>query len=966
MKKKSIIKHEPGIDFPIIGIGASAGGLEALEKFFSKMPPDTGAAFIVIQHLSPDHKTNMDAILHRYTGMDVLKVEDGMKIEQNHVYVNPPNRLVGVFGRSFQLLLPEASEPKTLTIDYFFHSLAEDQRERAIAVILSGTGMDGSQGIKSIKAHGGMTIAQEKEQAKYSGMPASAIETGLIDTVLKVENMAEEIIRYTAHPYYHPGKKTVSDIELKTRVQKVLYLIMKRTGHDFSNYKPTTILRRIEKRMALHHIERTEDYVRFIQNDNSEADILFKEMLIGVTGFFREPDAFVFLSEKIIPDLINQAQPSTPLRVWVAGCATGEEAFSLAILIVEAMEALQKHVPVQIFASDLDPIAVEFARKATYPESIADSVKPERLKRFFLKHEGSYRLKKQIRDMIVFAVHNIIKDPPFSKLDLLSCRNLLIYLDSAAQNKLIPLFYFTLKEDGVLLLGPSENIGEHVDLFAPVNAKLKIFTRKKGASYNTALLKRIDSIGAIEQKFPVEPKKAWDSSEIHGIVERMVLESYAPPGIIINEAFDILYFIGKTDPYLTPPNGEPNYSILGMVREELRYRLTPVLHRAVSQKKSARIENISFKAEGAPAMQINIAITPLVESIGHQSLFLILFEREQQLKKKGSVKDKASRRGRADLLEHELRAVKEQLQGTIEEFEVSQEEFKSTNEELQSLNEELQSTIEELETSKEEIQSTNEELITVNSELQNKVEELSAVNNDINNLLAGTEIGTMFLDGGLCIKRFNPEIKKIFNLIPSDIGRPVGDITSNIPYDALQQDARTVLDTLTRKEAELRDRTGNWYKMSILPYRTVENIISGVVVTFVDITKIKMYEIESENARILAESVVDTTTQPLMILDGGLNVVKANRALYAMFNLIPDDIIGKRLYDIGNGTWAIPELRQLIEEIIPKDKKIYQYPVPFEFSSGETKKLFLNACKIDQEEDRPDLILLIIEENVKI
>jgi two-component system, chemotaxis family, CheB/CheR fusion protein len=965
MKKTTSKTRGAETGFPIIGIGASAGGLEALELFLSKMPPDSGSAFIIIQHLSPDHETNMDAILRKHTAMEVKKIEDGQAIQRNHVYVNPPNKQVGIFNRSFQLLDQDVRGRLNLPIDYFFQSLAEDQRERAIGIILSGTGMDGSQGIKSIKAQGGMTIAQDTKQAKYDGMPGSAIQTGYIDIVLKAENMAEEIVRYITHPYYHPERKPVNETEHKNHIQKILYLIMKKTGHDFKNYKQNTVRRRIEKRMALHHIEKLEDYVRFIQKESSEVDILFKEMLISVTGFFRDPEAFDLLGEKVLPDLLNQLPPDSSIRVWVAGCATGEEAFSLAMMFLEVMDALQKHFAVQIFASDIDPDAIESARRATYPESIVTSISPQRLKRFFLKHDDSYLVKKQIRDMVIFAVHNIIKDPPFSKLDLVSCRNLLIYLDAQLQGKVIPLFHYTLKENGILMLGSSESIGGFTDLFSSINTKLRIYRRKKGRTENIFLPKNKYNDSWNEQALVPAAMKDVHDYEFRKQVEKLVVETYAPPALLINDMYQILYFIGSTDLYITPPSGEPSFNLMHMVREDIRHKLTPALHRAVSQKSEVRVDNVRINATGDGTRNINIIITPLVETFPQQNLFLVVFESASRPAKKSAVKKKTSRREKINpdnvILEQELLSTKEQLQAAIEQFEVSHEEFKSTNEELQSLNEELQSTIEELETSKEELQSTNEELITVNSELQNKVAELSVVNNDINNLLASTEIGIMFLDGKLCIKRYNPDMTKIFNLIQSDIGRPISDITNNVLYDALPQDSKAVLDTLIRKNAEVQDRTGRWYAMSILPYRTLDNIIDGVVITFVDTTKMKMYEIDSENARALAESIVETTTQPILLLDSNLMVLQANRSFYGMFKIIPDDIMGKRLYDVNNKAWDIPELRTLLEEIIPNDKKIRQYPITHNFGADGITKVLLNGCRIELGGNKPNLILLTIE-----
>jgi len=852
--------------FPIVGIGASAGGLEALEGFFSHVPSEPNMAFVVIQHLAPKHKSVMDSLLKRRTQMDVLAAEDGRKIEPNCVYLNPPDKDVAIMGGALHLIEPVERHGIRLPIDYFFRSLAQDQREKAICIVLSGTASDGTLGVRAIKGEGGMAMAQEEKQAQYNSMPKSAIDTGLVDFILPVEKMSEELIRYTKHPYIKASEKiTDTEERFEATLSKIFLAVRATTGHDFSNYKQSTTRRRIQRRMAVHQIDDITDYLRYLQKNPAEVGVLDKDLYIRVTNFFRDTDGFDALNQKVILNLLKGKQAESSLRVWVPGCASGEEAYSIAILFTEAMESLKKKFDIQIFATDIDAESIERARGAAYPESIAADVSDERLKHFFKIEENTYRLKKQIRDMVVFAVQNLIKDPPFSKLDLVSCRNLLIYMDAELQKKIIPLFHYTLNKDGFMFLGSSESIGGFADLFAPVDTKWKIFKRKtsiveKVAGYVPPLFYE----GVFEQNRGVEVKEGAAAAKIRQLAEKVILEHYATPCVLIDEKYNILYFHGKTDTFLSSPAGEPSFNILNMIRDDLRYGLGTILHQAIKQKKTAVAQGLQIKRDDG-FLTVDLQVRPLMKPEAIQGLLMVTFEAKKPPEKpeKRGKKKKAPEAGEGNIdarvisLEQELQSTKEYLQTTVEELEASNEELKSSNEELQSTNEELQSTNEEMETSKEELQSTNEELGTVNAELQGKMDEVSRSNDDLNNLFASTEVGTIFLDTELRIKSFTPSASKIFNLIKTDIGRSISDLSPKITYEDIHKDAQGVLKTLSQKETEIQTAEGEWFSMRLLPYRTLENVIDGVVMTFVNVNKIKQAEEDLKKANEMIKTLYE-------------------------------------------------------------------------------------------------------------
>ena len=864
------------LEFPVVGIGASAGGLAAFEAFFSGMPADTdpGMAFVLVQHLAPDHKSILTELVKRYTRMEVFEVADGMAVKPNCAYIIPPNRDMALLNGTLQLLEPAAPRGHRLPIDFFFRSLAQDQRERAIGIVLSGTGSDGTQGVRAIKGEGGMAMAQNPKSTEYDGMPTSAIATGLVDYVLPAAEMPAQLIAYVAHAFGKaPLPVSPPAPKAEDTLKKIFLLLRAQTGHDFSQYKQSTIIRRVERRLAVHQIERLDEYVRYLQQTPADVEALFRDLLIGVTSFFRDPLAFEALQEQAIPRLFAGKPTGASIRVWVPGCSTGEEAYSLAILLQERMKELKQNFKLHVFATDIDRRAIEWARAGIYPVSIAGDISPERLARFFSQEpDGSaYRIQKGIRDSVIFSEQDAIKDPPFSKLDLVSCRNLLIYMGGELQKKLIPLFHYALNPGGMLFLGTSETVGEFVDLFATLDRKSKLYQRREEA----AGARRTGFLPLMPEDAPVARPSGKAVGEgklpVRELTERALLEQFAPPGAVVNERGDIFYLHGRTGKYLEPAPGEAGMNILRMAREGLRPGLTTALHKAVALNAPVRHPGLRIRSNGDFTI-VNLTVQPVPagpDSDLAAKLFLVVFEDAPtpgpQPSETAAVLDaggEASENAtdvdaRVATLKQELRAKEEYLQTTNEELATSNEELRSANEEMQSVNEELQSTNEELETSKEELQSVNEELATVNTELQNKVADLSRSNNDMNNLLAGTGIGTIFVDHQLRIQRFTPAATQVINLILTDVGRPVGHIVSNlVGYDRLVADVREVLDSLVPKEFEVQTQTGAWYLLRIRPYRTLENVIEGAVITFNEITELKKAKAALRESEVLLRLAV--------------------------------------------------------------------------------------------------------------
>jgi chemotaxis methyl-accepting protein methylase len=848
--------------FPIVGLGTSAGGLEALEHFLSHVPKGSGLALVIVQHLDPTRKGIMPELLQRHTGMKVIQVKDRTLVQPNCVYVIPPNKDMSLLHGVLHLLEPTSPRGLRLPIDFFLRSLAQDRQEHSIGVILSGMGSDGTLGLRAIKEKGGVVLVQDPATAKFDGMPRSAMDAGLADIVAPVDDLPARILAYLKRTPLARTPEAPLEDKTQSALEKAIILLRTHTGHDFSLYKRNTLHRRIERRMGIHQIHKIAGYVRYLQENSQELDLLFKELLIGVTSFFRDPAAWDELRKKILPALIASRTDGQVMRAWVAGCSTGEEAYSLAMVFKEVVEKLKprKKISLQVFATDLDKDAIDKARQGIYPENICADVTPERMSRFFTKEENGCRVRKEIREMVIFAPQSLIMDPPFTKLDILSCRNLLIYLAPEMQKKLFPLFHYSLTPGGVLFLGSAETVGTFTDLFAPLNQKLRLFRRT-----TTAL--RSDPIEFPSSFAPPLPAgaeplaAAKPNASLQSLADHLVLERYAAPTVLVNDKGNILYVSGRTGKYLEPAAGKANWNIFAMAREGLRYELSNAFHKALEQETAVVIRGLQLGANGTKQL-VDISVQRLAEPEALRGLVLIAFtDAPAPLESvapghSGPTGKNSARRTRVAELQRKYQQARLEAQSIREEMQTSQEELRSTNEEQQSTNEELQSTNEELTTSKEEMQSLNEELQTVNNELQSKVDELSRANNDMKNLLNSTDIATLFLDKNLNVRRFTTQATKIIKLIPGDVGRPITDLASDLLYPELTSDAREVLRKLGFAEKPITTRDGRWFTVRIMPYRTLDDRIDGLVITFADITVAKTLEAKLRGQHAMLEKHV--------------------------------------------------------------------------------------------------------------
>jgi len=853
---------QASVSFPIVGIGASAGGLEALEQFLGRVPASSGMAFVVIQHLDPTHKGIMDELLQRVTGMKVVQVKDRTKVRPDCVYVIPPNKDMSILRGVLHLLEPAAPRGLRLPIDFFLRSLAQDQQERSIGVILSGMGSDGTLGLRAIKEKAGVVLVQEPTTAKFDGMPRSAIDAGLADIVAPVDELPGKIVAYLHRTPLIARPEVALEDKTQSAVDKVVILLRANTGHDFSFYKRNTLCRRIERRMGIHQIDKMAAYVRYLQENSQELDLLFKELLIGVTNFFRDPAAWEQLRTEAIPSLLASRSPGHALRAWTPGCSTGEEAYSLAIVFKEASEEVKpkRNFALQIFATDLDRDAIDSARQGLFPDNIAADVSPERLGRFFTKEDRGYRVRKEIREMVIFAPQNLIMDPPFTKLDLLSCRNLLIYLTPEVQKKLIPLFHYSLSPGGILFLGSAETIGGFTDLFAPLSGRSRLF-RRTGSTLRPQPLEFPPSFSEALPSGPEARPPAKPPLSLQSLADQLVLQRYAPPAVLVNEKGDIFYVSGRTGKYLEPAAGKANWNLFAMTREGLRYELSAAFQKALRQNDRISLHGLKVGTNGGE-QYVDVTVQRLEEPGPLQGLVMIVFtDVAAPVAAKTSLQTPKPH-ARSAALEQELVQVRAEARATHEEMQTSQEELRSANEELQSTNEELQSTNEELTTSKEEMQSMNEELQTLNAELQAKVDELSQAGNDMKNLLESTDIATLFLDKELRVRRFTTQATKIIKLIPGDVGRPITDLVSDLNYPTLAADVRSVLRSLAATEKEAATRDGRWFTVRIMPYRTLDDRIDGVVITFADITAAKTLESQLRDKQAaLEERVADQSAK---------------------------------------------------------------------------------------------------------
>jgi two-component system CheB/CheR fusion protein len=963
--------------FPIVAIAASAGGLEAFTQVLRHLLTDTGMAFVLIQHLDPNHKSLLSEILGRTTTMPVTEVRDGVTVEPNQVYIIPPNTKMILCQGVLQLTAREKVHGKYMPADAFFTSLAADRGHKAIAVVLSGADGDGSLGLKAIKAAGGVTFAQCEDTAKFDSMPNTAVATGNVDFVLPPQKIAEELVNLSRNPFISNSLPAIAIEKLPPEpgdaLATIFVLLRSQTGVDFSHYKPNTLDRRIQRRMLLYKLQRLEDYAQYLQENPSEVKALYEEILIHVTHFFRDPEAFEVLKERVFPTIIQNKSIELPIRIWVAGCSTGEEVYSIAISLLEFLSNKVTSPPIQIFATDISEIAIDKARTGIYAENQMVEVSPERRRRFFNAIEGGgYQINKAVRELCVFARQDLGSDPPFSNLDLISCRNVLIYLDETLQKRILPIFHYSLNPTGFLLLGTSESTGKYSDLFTLIDKKYKVYAKKLTAIRPTFLFITSNyPIVKVDESKPTNENPS-DEFDLEKKTDQLILNRYASVGVVINDKMDVLQFRGEIDLYLKLVPGKPSINLFKMVREGLLIELRATIYQAQRQKILVRREGLRIE-EGDFSKIINLEVIPFNPGTGEEFYFLVLFESAPPTINNPSTVNPESEE-QSDLAQEIVRlrlelvtAIKERaatqdyLQAVIQEQEHINQDLKVANEEILSSNEELQSTNEELETAKEEIQATNEELNTTNEELRSRNLELHQVNNDLTNLLASINIPILILTLDLRIRRFTPMAQRLFNLIPTDAGRPLSDIRANLDVPELKALILEVLDTLSIKELEVQTLGGHWYNLRIRPYRTTENKIDGVVLVLIDIDVLKRSAVTLEEARNYAEGIVETVQVPLIVLDADFRVNKANRSFYKTFQVSPLETAQSLIFELGNGQWNLPGLRSLLEDILANDSSIENWEVEHRFERIGKKTMLLNGWKII-EQGEAERILLAIED----
>ncbi|MBD2243698.1 chemotaxis protein CheB [Nostoc sp. FACHB-888] len=960
--------------FPVVGIAASAGGLEAFTELLKHLLTDTGMAFVLIQHLDPNHKSLLSDILARTTQMPVIEVEDGVSVEPNKVYVIPPNTKMMLSGGVLQLTPREKVQGKYMPADAFFTSLAADRGHKAIAVILSGSDGDGSLGLKAIKAGGGVTFAQCEDTAKFNSMPNTAVATGNVDFILPPQKIAEELIILSRNPFISkslPLSAIEKLPEQRDTLAIIFVLLRSATGVDFSHYKPNTLDRRIQRRMLLYKLERLEDYAQFLQENPSEVKALYEEILVHVTYFFRDPEAFQLLKERVFPTIIQNKSPELPIRIWVAGCSTGEEVYSIAISLLEFLSDKVTLPPIQIFATDISEIAIEKARSGIYIENQMVEVSQERRRRFFnALEDGGYQISKAVRELCVFARQDLGSDPPFSNLDLISCRNVLIYLDETLQKRILPIFHYSLNATGFLLLGTSESTGKYAELFTQMDKKNKIYAKK--------LIVNRPILSFVASNYPIakvdEPKLTNENPsnefDLDRKTDQLILNHYAPVGVVINNKMEVLQLRGEIDLYLKVSPGKPSLNLFKMVRQGLLVELRATIYQAQRQKTLVKKQGLQIE-EGDISRIINLEVIPFKPSTHEEFYFLVLFEEAspevknlnavnpESLEQPNLEREIVRLRQEIANANQERAATQEYLQAVIQEQEHINQDLKVANEEILSSNEELQSTNEELETAKEEIQATNEELNTTNEELRSRNLELHQVNNDLTNLLGSINIPILILTLDLRVRRFTPMAQRLFNLIPTDAGRPLSDIRANLNIPDLETLILEVLDTLSIKELEVQTLGGHWYNLRIRPYRTTENQIDGVVLVLIDIDGLKRNAESLEQARNYAEAIVETVQVPLIVLDSDFRVNKANRSFYETFQVSPAETAQSLIFGLGNGQWNLPGLQQILEDILVNDTTIQNLEVEHYFEQIGQKTMLLNGWKIFQQGDTQKILLAI-------
>jgi two-component system CheB/CheR fusion protein len=944
--------------------------LEAVTHLLKALPPDFGMAVVLIQHLDPTHESAMAVLLSRATLMPVVEARHRLKVEPGHVYVIPPNKKMGISGGVLRVMARDADRRLPSAVDFFFHELAVDSGARAIGIILSGTGVDGTHGIQEIKSAGGVTFAQDESSAKCSGMPVSASSTGCVDHVLSPEAIAAELVRMekAQSSVLAIGDESGLTPAESDYFMQICSLVRAYSGVDFTQYKPTTIRRRVSRRMAMQKKETLKEYVGFLRKNSAEVEALFQDILIFVSGFFRDPKMFDVLKKKVFPQLCKNRREDLPIRMWVAGCSTGEEVYSLAIALLEFMEKRSEHFDIQIFGSDINEKILARARAGVYPDTIVEDVSPERLSRYFTKTAAGYRISKAIRNRCIFARQDVTRDPPFSNIDLISCRNVMIYFDAVLQKKVIPIFHYALRPQGFLVLGMAESIGCYSELFSILDARHRVYIRTASAARMAVVPSGfasgsapVSSLHQVVSRQVAEPML----SEVRKQADAIIISKFCPSGVVVNSSMQILQFRGQTGPFLENTPGDASLNLLKMARQGLAVELRPLISRAVKLKRAVEEVGVQVRENGR-VLSVDLKVIPFSVPPGAELFFMILFT------EKSSKVLPAVRKGRAshasplerelEQLRDEISASKLSLQTIIEEQEATNEELRAASEEALSSNEELQSTNEELETAKEELQSTNEELTTLNEELQNRNLELHQLSDDLINLFSSVDIPIVILGADLRIRRFTPKARKVLNIIPSDVGRPISDLKSNLVIDDLQGMIDDVLESLTAGEHEVQDAEGRWHVLRIRPYKTMDNRIDGVVLTLLDVDALKRSLAEAQEARQFAEAVIATVREPLLVLDSTLNVKMVNRSFCEFFRTRSQDTENKSIYELGNGQWDLPALRELLEKLLPTRSPFEGFRVEYEFPEIGKKELLLNARSMTAPGHQNQWILLAMED----
>jgi two-component system CheB/CheR fusion protein len=952
--------------FPVVGVGSAAGGLESLLELLDGLSGAVGVAIVVVSHLSAGADDELVRTLGAHTSMPVQLLTPGeTPLAADHLYLMPHGGELTVQGWTVTLGERDPNRADYMPVDVFFSSLARELEVCAIGVLLSGNGVDGVTGLREIRGVGGITIAQEPETARHGGMPRAAIASGAVDLVLSPPRIADELQRIGRHPYVRPvvSRRPGDDLViLQDQLQRIFAMLRAVSGVDFTHYKPPTIRRRLQRRMVLHKLDSVDVYIKYMRENPEEVLRLYQDLLIHVTRFFRDPDSFKALAAEVFTKIVPARRGSAPIRIWLPGCSTGEEAYSVAIAFLEHLGEEASHVPIQIFATDVSETAIEHARNGVYPESIAADLTPERLRRYFNKIDGKYRITKLVRDLVVFARQDVTRDPPFSKLDLILCRNVLIYMGAVLQRKLMSVFHYALKPSGFLMLGGAETVGAQVDLFAVVDKKHRIFLKKPIDTPQSLHLPIEYNPGRIPSRGPRIPTEMHPHTSFQTEANRQILDRYGPPGVIVDEEFQIIQFRGKTGAFLEPAPGEATQSlnVLKMAREGLMHGLQAALYGARKAEGPVRKTGLQVQSGGL-SLTVDVQVVPLAIP-GEPRHYLVLFEDvtppsgvEAGARAPASAPDD----DHVKQLQEELAAGREYLQSIIQDLEAANEELQSANEEILSSNEELQSTNEELDTAKEELQSTNEELNTVNEELHGRNEELSRVNSDLLNLLGCVEIAIVIVGSDLSIRRFTPMAEKILNLIPTDIGRPISQIKPNIDCPDLEKLIARVVDTVTTQELNVRDSDGTWYALRVRPYKNVENRIDGAVLALFDIAS-RRHELELRQARDNTRAILETSHEPMLVLDGQLNVQIANRAFIRTFKLTPEVVVRRRIYDVANGQWDTPILHNLLEDVLPRHGRLEGVRIDHDIPDLGRRSLRVNACRVPGFEPAATLVVLAL------